>query len=189
MRCAATRLGHGPDARASRVTTASVLLARGIRLRFESKEFLMCRNIKPLQNFDPPATKEEIRDASLQFVRKLSGATKPSRANEAAFDDAVERIAEATQQLLDSLVTTAPPRNREVEAAKAKARNAQRFGVERACTRRSSPAGSSSPCCCSAASRCCESRRWFRCGCCVDRASPGWLPCRRSSPQRSSRYQ
>jgi len=88
----------------------------------------MCRNIKTLFNFDPPATDEEIRDASLQFVRKLTGFTKPSKANEAAFDQAVEDISRIGRTLIDSLVTQASPRNREVEAAKARARAAERFG-------------------------------------------------------------
>lgn len=88
----------------------------------------MCRNIKTLHNFKPPATEEEIRASSLQFVRKLSGFTKPSKANEEAFNRAVEQVAQAATELLDSLVTTAPPRDREVEAAKARARSAERFG-------------------------------------------------------------
>ena len=88
----------------------------------------MCRNIKTLFNFEPPATDEEIRDASLQFVRKLCGFTRPSKANEAAFDAAVDDIAGIARGLIDSLVTTADPRDREVEAAKAKARSAERFG-------------------------------------------------------------
>lgn len=88
----------------------------------------MCRNIKTLFNFDPPVTDEEIRAASLQFVRKISGFNKPSRANEAAFLAAVEEIASISSRLLDSLETTATPRNREEEAAKAKARAAVRFG-------------------------------------------------------------
>jgi hypothetical protein len=88
----------------------------------------MCRNIKTLHNFKPPATEEEIRASSVQFVRKLSGFTKPSRANEAAFNRAVDEVARAATELLDSLVTTAPPRDREVEAAKARARSAERFG-------------------------------------------------------------
>ena len=87
----------------------------------------MCRNIKTLHNFKPPATKEEIRASSLQFVRKLSGFTKPSKANEEAFNRAVEQVAQVATELLDSLVTTAPPRDREVEAAKARARSAERF--------------------------------------------------------------
>ena len=88
----------------------------------------MCRNIKTLFNFDPPATEEEIRAASLQFVRKLSGFNAPSKANKAAFDAAVEEVFEAGHRLLHALETTAPPRDREIEAAKAKARSADRFG-------------------------------------------------------------
>ncbi len=88
----------------------------------------MCRNIKILFNFDPPVTDEEIRAASLQFVRKISGFNKPSKANEAAFQSAIEEIAGASARLLHSLETGAPPRNREEEAAKAKARAAERFG-------------------------------------------------------------
>jgi len=88
----------------------------------------MCRNIKTLHNFKPPATEEEIRASSLQFVRKLSGFTKPSKANEPAFNRAVEEVARAATELLDSLVTTAPPRDREIEAAKARARSAERYG-------------------------------------------------------------
>ena len=87
----------------------------------------MCRNIKTLHNFKPPATEEEIRASSIQFVRKLSGFTKPSKANEAAFNHAVEHVAEAARELLQSLVTNAPPRDRAVEAAKARARSAERF--------------------------------------------------------------
>ena len=89
----------------------------------------MCRNIKTLHNFKPPATKEEIRASSIQFVRKLSGFTKPSKANEEAFNRAVEQVTQAATDLLDSLVTTAPPRDREVEAAKARARSAERYGT------------------------------------------------------------
>ena len=89
----------------------------------------MCRNIKTLFNFDPPATELEIRDASLQFVRKLSGFAVPSRANEAAFEQAVEEVAAAARRLVAGLVTLAEPRNREVEAAKARARSAERFGL------------------------------------------------------------
>ena len=88
----------------------------------------MCRNIKMLHNFKPPATEEEIRASSLQFVRKLSGFNKPSKANEEAFNRAVDQVAQAARELLDSLVTTAPPRDREVEAARARARSAERFG-------------------------------------------------------------
>jgi hypothetical protein len=87
----------------------------------------MCRNIKVLHNFEPPATDDEVRASALQFVRKLSGATKPSKANEAAFNRAVDEITHSAQHLLASLVTTAPPRDRETEAAKAKARSAARF--------------------------------------------------------------
>jgi hypothetical protein len=88
----------------------------------------MCRNIKMLFNFDPPVTDEEIRAASLQFVRKISGFNKPSKANEAAFQAAIDEVAAVSTRLLRSLETTAPPRNREEEAAKAKARAAARFG-------------------------------------------------------------
>lgn len=89
----------------------------------------MCRNIKTLFNFEPPATESEIRDASLQFVRKLSGFNSPSKANEAAFDRAVDDVAAAARTLIASLVTTADPRDREVEAARARARSAARFGT------------------------------------------------------------
>ena len=88
----------------------------------------MCRNIKPLFNFDPPVTEEEIKNASLQFVRKISGFTKPSKSNEAFFLSAVDEIAAVSTRLLGSLETKGPPRNREEEAAKAKARGARRFG-------------------------------------------------------------
>ena len=88
----------------------------------------MCRNIKTLFNFDPPATDEEIRAASLQFVRKLSGFNKPSKANEAAFDRAIQQVAVAAHTLIASLITTADPRDREVEAQRARARAAARFG-------------------------------------------------------------
>ena len=89
----------------------------------------MCRNIRTLFNFDPPVTDDEIRAASLQFVRKISGFTKPSKANEAAFAAAIEEVASASTRLLRALETTAPPKNREEEAAKAKARAAERFGA------------------------------------------------------------
>jgi len=89
----------------------------------------MCRNIKTLFNFDPPATDQEIRGASFQFVRKLSGFHKPSRVNEVAFDRAVEEVAAVARDLLDSLVTDAEPRNRDIEAARARARAAERFGT------------------------------------------------------------
>lgn len=88
----------------------------------------MCRNIKTLFNFDPPATDEEIRAASLQFVRKLSGYNTPSKANEAVFAAAVDEVAAVARRLMDGLETSAPPRDREIEAAKAKARSAERFG-------------------------------------------------------------
>ena len=91
----------------------------------------MCRNIRTLFNFEPPATELEIRDASLQFVRKLSGFNVPSQANEAAFERAVEQVAATARELIASLVTTAPPKNREVEAARARERNAVRFGTPR----------------------------------------------------------
>ena len=89
----------------------------------------MCRNIKTLFNFEPPATEEEIRAASMQFVRKISGTTRPSKANEEAFDRAVAAVAAASSKLLESLVTSAPPKNREVEAAKRRRRAVQRFGA------------------------------------------------------------
>jgi hypothetical protein len=91
----------------------------------------MCRSIRTLHNFDPPATSDEIHASALQFVRKISGVTRPSRQNQAAFDRAVEEVAAATRTLLDSLVTSAPPRNRETVAAQAKARAAKRFGSAR----------------------------------------------------------
>jgi hypothetical protein len=89
----------------------------------------MCRNIRPLFNFDPPITEEEIQAAALQFVRKISGFTKPSKANEATFLAAIEEVAAASSRLLQSLATTAPPRNRDEEAAKARARAVRRFGT------------------------------------------------------------
>jgi len=89
----------------------------------------MCRNIRTLHNFDPPATDEEIQASALQYVRKISGATKPSQTNQEAFDEAVEEVAAATHRLLDRLVTNAPPKDREVEAAKAKARSEARFAA------------------------------------------------------------
>ncbi|OAS13598.1 DUF2277 domain-containing protein [Paenibacillus oryzisoli] len=90
----------------------------------------MCRNIKPLFNYEPVVTEDEVRAASLQFVRKISGFTEPSKANEAAFQLAVQEVALAAQKLMDSLVTHAEPRNREVEAQRAKERNAIRFGTK-----------------------------------------------------------
>jgi hypothetical protein len=92
-----------------------------------AREQAMCRNIKPLFNFDPPATNEEIHDAALQFVRKVSGTTKPSKRNEAAFERAVDAIAACARELLDSLETSQPPRDREEAAAKARARAVVRF--------------------------------------------------------------
>ena len=87
----------------------------------------MCRNIRPLHNFEPPASTQEVDAAALQYVRKVAGATRPSQANAAAFDLAVREVAEVTQRLLDALVTTAPPKDREVEAAKARARASARY--------------------------------------------------------------
>ena len=89
----------------------------------------MCRNIRVLNNFEPPATEDEIRAAALQYVRKISGTTKPSQANAEAFARAVDAVADASKRLLDELVTAAPPRDREVEAAKARARSAARFAA------------------------------------------------------------
>jgi hypothetical protein len=91
----------------------------------------MCRNIKTLFNFDPPATDEEVRAASLQFVRKLSGFTAPSKANEQVFNQAIDDVAKIARRLMDELATNAPPKNREEEAAKAKARAAERYGTAR----------------------------------------------------------
>ena len=90
----------------------------------------MCRNIKTLHNFQPPATEAEIRASAIQFVRKLSGFTKPSKANEAAFNDTVDKVTAAAQELLNTLTTNAPPRDREVEAAKARAPAAERFPAQ-----------------------------------------------------------
>lgn len=92
----------------------------------------MCRNIRPLFNFEPPATDDEIRASALQFVRKVSGYTKPSQVNQAAFDHAVDEVSRVTRELLDSLSTSAPPKDREVEAAKARARAAKRYGTDAA---------------------------------------------------------
>lgn len=89
----------------------------------------MCRNIRPLNNFEPPATSQEVTAAALQYVRKVSGTTKPSQANQAAFDRAVAEIAHITQHLLDDLITAAPPKNRETEAEKARARARLRYGT------------------------------------------------------------
>ena len=92
----------------------------------------MCRNIRPLHNFAPPASEDEVRAAALQYVRKVSGSTKPSQANAEAFERAVDAVAAATTRLLDELVTTAPPKDRDVEAAKRKVRSAQRFATRTA---------------------------------------------------------
>jgi hypothetical protein len=89
----------------------------------------MCRNIRPLYNFEPPASEDEVRAAALQYVRKISGFTKPSQANAEAFERAIEEVAEASARLLDSLVTSAPPKDRELEAEKRKARSAQRYAA------------------------------------------------------------
>ena len=89
----------------------------------------MCRNIRTLHNFEPPATDEEVRAAAVQYVRKISGSTKPSKANEAAFDRAVDAVTEASTELLDELVTSAPPKDRDAEAAKARARSAERYAA------------------------------------------------------------
>jgi hypothetical protein len=89
----------------------------------------MCRNIRTLHNFEPPATADEVHASALQYVRKISGSTKPSQANQEAFDEAVEEVAEVTEKLLDRLVTSAPPKDREIEAAKAKARSEKRFAA------------------------------------------------------------
>ena len=89
----------------------------------------MCRNIRTLHNFDPPATQEEVRASAIQYVRKVSGSTKPSHANEEAFTRAVDEVADVTSRLLDSLVTNAPPKNREVEAAKLRERAAKRYAA------------------------------------------------------------
>jgi hypothetical protein len=89
----------------------------------------MCRNIRTLHNFEPPATADEVRASALQYVRKISGSTKPSQANQEAFDEAVKEVAEVTEKLLDRLVTSAPPKDRKVEAAKARARSEKRFAA------------------------------------------------------------
>lgn len=100
----------------------------GSRIRGANRVGNMCRNIKTLFNFDPPATDDEVRASALQFVRKISGTTRPSKANEAVFAAAVDEVTEVARRLVDSLVTTAAPKNREAEAARARARNARRFG-------------------------------------------------------------
>ncbi|HEX3910050.1 MAG TPA: DUF2277 domain-containing protein [Solirubrobacteraceae bacterium] len=89
----------------------------------------MCRNIRTLHNFEPPANEDEVHEAALQYVRKISGSTKPSQANEAVFERAVQEVADATRRLLEGLVTSAPPKDREVEAAKRRARSAERFAA------------------------------------------------------------
>jgi hypothetical protein len=93
------------------------------------EDLIMCRNIRTLANFEPPATEDEVRASAIQFVRKLSGTNRPSKANEVAFNRAVEEVTNAASRLISSLKTTAPPRNREEEARKAKERSAQRFGA------------------------------------------------------------
>ena len=101
-----------------------------IRLRWRASTLGgMCRNIRTLHNFEPPATEEEVRASALQYVRKVSGSTKPSQANEEAFNRAVDEVVEVTTRLLDSLVTNAPPKNREVEAAKLRERAAKRYAA------------------------------------------------------------
>ena len=111
-------------------------VARELRARYKGGVYILremtavCRSIKTLFNFAPPATEQEIRDASLQFVRKLSGFTSPSKANRAAFDHAVDEVAASARALIDSLITTAEPRDREVEAERARARSAARFGAK-----------------------------------------------------------
>jgi len=99
------------------------------RERYARYTFCMCRNIKTLFNFEPPATEDEINASSVQFVRKLSGFNKPSKANEAAFNRAIEKVTAAARELIESLVTNAEPRDREVEAERARQRNAERFGT------------------------------------------------------------
>jgi hypothetical protein len=101
---------------------------RGLIVSTGWARIVVCRNIKTLHNFKPPASADEIRASSLQFVRKLSGFTRPSKANQPAFDRAVDEVARAARELLDALVTNAPPRDRSVEASKAQARAANRFG-------------------------------------------------------------
>jgi hypothetical protein len=104
-------------------------LAKLIGARAAGYSEAMCRNIRQLHNFEPPASEEEIQDAALQFVRKISGSNKPSKANAEAFEHAVEEVAASTRKLLDSLVTTAPPKNREEEAAKRRAKYEERFAA------------------------------------------------------------
>lgn len=113
----------------SRLGENKVLAARRVGAKDKRGFFIMCRNIKTLFNFDPPVTDDEVRAASLQFVRKITGFNKPSKSNEASFLAAVDEVAAIATRLLRSLETTAPPKNREEEAAKAKARAAERFGT------------------------------------------------------------
>jgi hypothetical protein len=119
------------DGRSSKLKLAIVKFEEGrfrvVLRRNMVARFLMCRNIKTLHNFKPPATEEEIRASALQFVRKLSGFIRPSKANQLAFDRAVAEVARTAHELLDALVTTAPPRDREIEAAKARAKGIGRF--------------------------------------------------------------
>src|SRR5450755_295586 len=122
-----TRSARTAFARSS--STARATGSPSIHQHREAEPFAMCRNIRTLFNFEPPASELEVRDASLQFVRKLSGFSVPSKANEAAFDAAVEQIAAAARMLIGSLVTSAEPRDRDVEAERARARTAARFGT------------------------------------------------------------
>jgi hypothetical protein len=112
---------------ALKATLLSDCSVAAIRVRYSV--WVMCRNIRNLHNFDPPASREEAHDAALQYVRKVSGSTKPSKANQEAFDRAVAAVSAATVRLLDELVTSAPPKDREAEAAKARARSAQRYAA------------------------------------------------------------
>lgn len=120
----ATDLQH----RGKGATLTPMFTFSGVGHSIEPKVSSMCRNIRQLHNFEPSATTDEVRAAALQYVRKIGGAAKPSLANQGAYEQAVNEIAEATQRLLDSLVTSAPPKDRDEEAAKAKARSAARFG-------------------------------------------------------------
>jgi hypothetical protein len=118
------------DVRRSVLSSLARRAARAGRSAFRGEDCVMCRNIKTLHNFKPPATDDEIRASSLQFVRKLSGFTHPSKANEAAFNRAVDQVTRTVHELLDALVANHPPRDRETEAAKARARSRQRFGSD-----------------------------------------------------------
>lgn len=111
------------------VSLSSLADSSGRQLRLRGYASTMCRNIRQLHNFEPPASSREVHDAALQYVRKIAGTTKPSKANEEAFNDAVQQIAHTTQHLLDHLSTTAPPKNREEEALKARARAAKRYAT------------------------------------------------------------